>query len=183
MKLPTKDFSSKLKSDEHGLDARAQNIIRNTLDKIAAILFNYKNSNFFRLFLQDWDREVCFKDIFHGVTIPGSADILVFRWVWLSGFIILDKKCHNTDRFVYYIYGKWHKLVQNSQKILWTSGLWSQFIVQWEGYILNFFSLWIPQIKIWCELRAFVSQYDTCAVGMLGGVGFRGWRGGGASWE
>lgn len=43
MKLPTKDFSSKPKSDEHGLDARAQNIIRNTLDKIAAILFNYKN--------------------------------------------------------------------------------------------------------------------------------------------
>lgn len=44
MKLPTKDLSSKPKWDEHGLDARAQNIIRNTLDKIAAILFNYKNS-------------------------------------------------------------------------------------------------------------------------------------------
>lgn len=27
-------------------------------------------------------------------------------------------------------------------------------------------------------IAGFVSQYDTCAVGMLGGVGFRGWGGG-----
>lgn len=44
MKLPTKDFWFKPKSDEHGLDARAQNIIRNTLDKIATILINNRNS-------------------------------------------------------------------------------------------------------------------------------------------
>lgn len=28
-------------------------------------------------------------------------------------------------------------------------------------------------------IAGFVSQYDTCAVGMLGGVGVKGWRGGG----